>query len=76
MIAYDHVSIYNDDVFQGNLDSRYMLGDQKIMLNAATELLEKMRGEPGYVFNLGHGLTPKTPESNVQALVDLVQNWR
>jgi uroporphyrinogen decarboxylase len=67
---------FPNKAIQGNLDSRYMLGDQKIMLNAATELLEKMRGEPGYVFNLGHGLTPKTPESNVQALVDLVQNWR
>lgn len=66
---------FPNKALQGNLDSRYMLGNQDIMLKAATGVLESMRGEPGYIFNLGHGLTPKTPESNVEALVNLVQNW-
>jgi uroporphyrinogen decarboxylase len=66
---------YPEKALQGNLDSRYMLGDRDIMLKAATAHLESMRGESGFIFNLGHGLTPKTPESNVKALVDLVQTW-
>ena len=62
-------------VLQGNLDSRYLLGDRQVLLNAARALLENMRGQKGYIFNLGHGITPKTPEDNVRALVDLVQSW-
>jgi uroporphyrinogen decarboxylase len=27
---------------------------------------------PGYVFNVGHGLVPRTPPDNVAALVDAV----
>ena len=60
---------------QGNLDSRYLLGDRRILLSATSELLESMRGQKGFIFNLGHGITPKTPEDNVRALVDLVKNW-
>jgi uroporphyrinogen decarboxylase len=60
---------------QGNLDSRYLLCDRSTLLRAATELLESMRGQKGYIFNLGHGITPKVPEDNVRALVDLVKNW-
>jgi uroporphyrinogen decarboxylase len=67
---------FPDKALQGNLDSRYLLGDRNIMLHAAKEILEDMRDQGGYIFNLGHGITPKTPESNVSALVDLVLQWR
>ena len=68
-------SSFPEKALQGNLDSRYLLGDRDIMLKAATDVLESMRDQPGYVFNLGHGITPKTPESNVAALVECVQSW-
>ena len=67
---------FPEKALQGNLDSRYLLGDRNIMLRAAEEILESMRGQGGYIFNLGHGITPKTPESNVSALVDLVLQWK
>jgi uroporphyrinogen decarboxylase len=66
---------FPEKALQGNLDSRFLLGDQDILLRAATNILETMKDQPGYIFNLGHGITPKTPESNVAALVDLVQAW-
>jgi len=32
-------------------------------------------GRRGHVFNLGHGITPSTPISGVQAMVDAVTSW-
>jgi uroporphyrinogen decarboxylase len=33
-----------------------------------------MKGDPGYIFNLGHGVLPDIPFENVKYLVDLVKN--
>ena len=32
-------------------------------------------GPKGHIFNLGHGCTPETPISGVQAVVDAVHRW-
>jgi uroporphyrinogen decarboxylase len=39
-------------------------------------VLEAMRGRPGHIFNLGHGLTPAAKLENIAALVDTVKNFR
>lgn len=59
---------------QGNLDSRYLLCERETLLGAADKILEEMKDQPGYIFNLGHGITPATPEGHIAALVDRVQN--
>ncbi|MGC8901593.1 MAG: uroporphyrinogen decarboxylase family protein [bacterium] len=38
-------------------------------------ILNMTRGHNGHIFNLGHGVLPTTPESNVRALVDLVHEF-
>jgi len=42
---------------------------------AAREVLDAFGGEPGHVFNLGHGILPKTPVDSVSALVDEVRTY-
>ena len=61
--------------WQGNLDPITLLGKQEILLEKAGRLLAENAGQPGYIFNLGHGITPPTPVENVRALVDFVHAY-
>jgi len=61
-----------DLAFQGNLDSILLLGPQKLLLERTRALLEEGSRRPGYIFNLGHGITPPTPPENVKAVVEAV----
>jgi uroporphyrinogen decarboxylase len=58
--------------FQGNLDPLALLTDPAAIEREATALLREAGPEPGYVFNLGHGIVPSTPPGNVAALVAAV----
>jgi len=40
------------------------------------QVLEAMRGRPGHIFNLGHGLTPGAKLENISALVETVKNFK
>jgi len=62
--------------YQGNLDPLVLLGDRRILLRKTEEILSANAGTPGYIFNLGHGITPPTPVENVRALVDYVHAFR
>jgi len=68
--ALPHVAL------QGNLDSTLLLGPQPVLVARARRLLEAVGHEPGYVFNLGHGIQPATPPQNVKALVEAVHAFR
>lgn len=61
---------------QGNLDSTLLLGPRETLLARARGLLDAAGHEPGYVFNLGHGIQPPTPPENVRALVETVHAFR
>jgi uroporphyrinogen decarboxylase len=57
---------------QGNLDPAVLLADRKTVAGRATEVLDQAAGQPGHIFNLGHGVHPQTPVDNARALVDIV----
>jgi uroporphyrinogen decarboxylase len=40
------------------------------------EILRLAHGRPGHIFNLGHGIVPGTPVENVQAVVQMVRDFR
>jgi len=58
---------------QGNLDPDVLYAPYDLIKRETKALLKGMKGEPGYIFNLGHGLLPDIPYENVQALVDIVR---
>ncbi len=58
--------------FQGNLDASLLLGPREKLLERTRSLLGAGARQPGYIFNLGHGITPSTPPENVRAVVEAV----
>lgn len=65
---------YPEKAFQGNLDSRWLLCPESEFMPRVDNVLQQMQGEKGYIFNLGHGLLPPTPEDHVARLVDKVRS--
>jgi uroporphyrinogen decarboxylase len=58
--------------FQGNLDPIALLTDPATVERAARAVVRDAGPEPGFIFNLGHGIVPATPPAHVAALVDAV----
>jgi uroporphyrinogen decarboxylase len=62
---------------QGNLSPVLLAESTPEVVAAETgKVLETMRGRPGHIFNLGHGLTPAAKLENIAALVETVKNYR
>jgi uroporphyrinogen decarboxylase len=61
-------TIGSDRAIQGNLDPILLFAPLDRLLAAADDVLDRAKGRPGHVFNLGHGVLPTTPVENVQAL--------
>jgi uroporphyrinogen decarboxylase len=60
---------------QGNLDPAELFKSPESVRAAARAVLDRFGAEPGHVFNLGHGILPKTPIDSVAALVDEVRTY-
>jgi uroporphyrinogen decarboxylase len=62
---------------QGNFPPALLASATPEVVAAETKnMLETMRGRPGHIFNLGHGLTPAAKLENIAALVETVKNHR
>lgn len=68
-IIPDHI------VIQGNLNPEFLFEDQTRLLKEVETLLSLVGNRPGFIFNLGHGIKPKTPVQNVIDVVDFVHEW-
>jgi len=60
---------------QGNLDPIALFGPDEDIKKRVHSIIRRA-GPTGHVFNLGHGITPKTPISGVTAAVEAVRSWR
>src|SRR3954454_5852602 len=58
---------------QGNLDPALLLGPWERVEAAAREVLDRAGGRNGHIFNLGHGVLPRTDPDIVSRLAELVQ---
>jgi uroporphyrinogen decarboxylase len=61
-----------DKAVQGNLDPTVLLGPPARMFHQTDDILARVNGRPGHIFNLGHGILPETPVDTVKAIVDFV----
>ncbi len=64
-----------DRAVQGNLDPTLLLGPVERALAGAEEILSRIAGRPGHIFNLGHGILPSTPVAHVQALARYIHRF-
>jgi uroporphyrinogen decarboxylase len=60
---------------QGNLDPMLLLTTPDIVAKETERLLNDMRGSPGHIVNLGHGVPPAAKLECIAALVDAVKNF-
>lgn len=62
-----------DDVaIQGNLDPVVLFAPLHEIERRVQSILKQAGNQPGFIFNLGHGILPETPVESVRATVDLV----
>ncbi len=65
-----------DDVgVQGNLDPVVLFAPFEEIERQTRRILDSVRGKPGHIFNLGHGILQRTPVENVRRLVDFVHEY-
>ena len=75
MVDFD-INIARDKVaIQGNLDPKVLLESKDLIKEEAYKILSKYEGYPGYIFNLGHGITPNINPDNVKFLTDVVREY-
>jgi uroporphyrinogen decarboxylase len=57
---------------QGNLEPALLLAPAKERDRQVRDVLQRAGGQPGHIFNLGHGVLQETDVAAVRAVVDLV----
>ena len=65
----------NQCCLQGNLDPAILDAPPAFVARECRAILQRMDGDPAYIFNLGHGIMPATPVESVAALFDTVKGW-
>jgi uroporphyrinogen decarboxylase len=77
-IDYDinlkNLNLNNDVVFQGGMNPKFLLGNNERMFEEAKKYLDFFKNKP-YIFNLGHGILPKTKPENIKRLVEFVRSY-
>ncbi|UCG76396.1 MAG: uroporphyrinogen decarboxylase [Gemmatimonadota bacterium] len=69
-------SIGPQRAIQGNLDPALLLAGTGPAVERTREILRRVGGRPGHIFNLGHGLLPQTDPSVIAAVVKAVHEFR
>ena len=59
---------------QGNLDPAAVLGDWRLLEGRTKEILDRIGGRPGHIFNLGHGVLPQTQPEQLRRLVSFIHS--
>ena len=59
---------------QGNLDPAVCLAPWPVVAEQARKVLAENGSNPGYIFNLGHGVLPQTDPAILEQIVELVHS--
>lgn len=60
---------------QGNLDPFVLTGPMDIIQREAAHIIDEGVKEPGYIFNLGHGLFPEASLDKLKQLTEFVHSY-
>jgi uroporphyrinogen decarboxylase len=52
-----------------------LFANWKEIRSRAEDVLNRVEGRNGHIFNLGHGILPETPVDNVKALAAFVHEY-
>ncbi|MDC1401073.1 uroporphyrinogen decarboxylase [Gammaproteobacteria bacterium] len=58
---------------QGNLNPSFLLESDEIIQAETKKICSAMKNFPGFIFNLGHGITPDIKPEKVQVMIDAVR---
>ena len=58
---------------QGNLNPSFLLESDEIIQAETKRICSAMKKFPGFIFNLGHGITPDIKPEKVQVMIDAVR---
>jgi uroporphyrinogen decarboxylase len=60
---------------QGNLDPHILYAEKPVIKERIYHLFDRMQGENGFIFNLGHGIMPDIPFENVKYAVEIIKQY-
>jgi len=66
----------DDIALQGNLDPGVLFAPPDVVEAKVRDVLRRAGANPGYIFNLGHGVLPDTDPDVLQHVVDVVHEAR
>ena len=69
-----YISKNIDIPVQGGLDPKFLLSDKETLKSESLKILDIFKDYP-YIFNLGHGVLPKTDPNMVDYLVNIVKDY-
>ena len=58
---------------QGNLDPKVLLETDELIMEETQRICTIMKDYPGFIFNLGHGITPDIDPEKVQVMIDAIR---
>jgi uroporphyrinogen decarboxylase len=68
-----HEVLKNQYAIQGNLDPKILLESDELIWNETQKICSIMSKYPGFIFNLGHGITPDINPDKVQVMIDALR---
>jgi len=60
---------------QGNLDPYLLTAPMDVLKDHAKQLIDEGVREPGYIFNLGHGLFPEASLDKLRELTEYIHDY-
>ncbi len=67
-------NINKNIILQGNIDPKTLLKGGKILERSVRKLMKTVSGRK-HIFNLGHGILPETPISNVHKVINIIRSY-
>lgn len=74
-LATARKKINKKTAIQGNLDPLVLYATPDAIESAVRDIFRSLPPGPGHVFNLGHGVLPKTPVENAKFLIEAVKRY-